>query len=48
MAHLIKQNGNIKGLEIYDLITLISQFADDTMLFLSFDTLTLQSVTETL
>ena len=36
-AHLLRAHIHIKGIEIYDLIALISQFADDTMLFLSFE-----------
>ena len=48
LAHKIKENMNIKGIPVYDLVEILSQFADDAMLYLTFDTLTLQSVVETL
>ena len=41
LAQKIKENSNNKGIEIYDFIDLLSQFADDTNLFLSSDDATL-------
>ena len=37
MEHLIKQNSNIKGINIEGLEFLLSQFANDTGAFLTFD-----------
>ena len=48
LAHQLKQNENIKGIKIHDVIALISQFADDTTLFLSYDLITLNEVVKTL
>ena len=48
MAHKIKNNPDIKGVRLNDTIALISQFADDVTLFLSFDKLTLEAVADTL
>ena len=35
LAHIIKEN--IRGIEVYDFIALLAQFADDTNLFLSYE-----------
>ena len=48
LAHKIKSNPDIKGIQVYGHMNIISQFADDTGLFLSFDVGTLQGVTDTL
>ena len=48
LAHLIENNLNIRGIEICDFIALLSQFADDTMLYLSFDPITLNNIIDTL
>lgn len=45
---LIVNNKNIKGVNIYDMEMLISQFADDTTLYLQFDEKTLNEVVNTL
>ena len=37
LAHLIQQNSSIKGISMYGLESLLSQFADDTGAFLSYD-----------
>ena len=43
MAHKLNNNLQIKEIELYeDLIALLSQFADDTTLFLSYDLASLQ------
>ena len=47
MTHLIKSNPKLVGLEIYDLIALLAQFADDTILFLDFQEATFQAVIDT-
>ena len=44
MARKIKQNSSIKGILIDNIINLISQFADDTALYLEFDINTLNAV----
>ena len=43
MCQLIKNNPNIKGLDLYSITQILSQFADDTAAFLSYDLLTLES-----
>ena len=48
MAHKIKSNSEIQGVQVYDIMALISQFADDTTLFLKYDKITLEAVTKTL
>ena len=48
MSHLIKNHPNIKGIPLEEVMMVISQFADDTTLFLEFDQLTLESVVEVL
>ena len=47
MARKIKQNVNIKGLSIGNTKVLLSQFADDTTLYLSYDALTFKAVFDT-
>ena len=47
LSHKIKENPKIKGVEIYDLSALISQFAYDKNLYLSFDEITLNAVVDT-
>ena len=49
LARRIKSDPNIKGIDMGNNITaLLSQFADDTALFLSYDQLTVANVTKTL
>lgn len=48
LNELIKQNTKIKGIHLDDLNFLLSQFADDTTLFLSYDKETLEQVINTL
>ena len=48
MAHKLRENHDIQGIQIYDIIALLSQFADDTTIFLSFDSITLNAVIQTL
>ena len=48
MAHLIKQNQLIKGVKLGSRTHVISQFADDTMLFLTYDLVTIEETIRTL
>ena len=48
LALLIKHNPNIKGVSINDVIEILSQFADDTSLFLEYDMLTIETTTQIL
>ena len=48
MAHLIKQNINIKGITVYELEQILSQFADDTTVFLDYDQRSLNELCRTL
>ena len=48
MALKIREHPHIRGIEIYEVMAVISQFADDNNLFLSFDKLTIESVVSTL
>ena len=48
MAYKIKENKDIHCIEMYDIMALISQFANDTTLFLTYDTVTLDAVVNTL
>ena len=48
MSYLIHKNVKIKGLNIRDVRQLLSQFVDDTAVFLSFDQLELDAFTETM
>ena len=48
LAQKIRENSHMKEVEIYDIISVISQFADDTNLFLSFKKATLGAVIDTL
>ena len=48
MAYLPRQNKKIKGIPVLDIVNLISQFADDTDLFLIYDFLSLNEVVDTL
>ena len=48
MAHKIRENTSIKGINVYDVIFLLSQFADDTTLYLSYDAITLNAAIATL
>ena len=43
LSHKIKENPYIHGINMYDIVALLSQFADDTTLFLSYDLVTLSS-----
>ena len=47
MARKLKQNDTIKGIDVEGTRCLISQFADDTTLFLSYDQKTLEAVIKT-
>ena len=46
MAHLIKQNSNVKGISIHRLKKVLSQFADDTSMFLNYEQMELESVSQ--
>ena len=48
MAHLIYENSSIKGIQINHIEEIMSQFADDMTLFLSYDQETLSAVYDTL
>ena len=49
MSRKINQNPNIKGIPMGDeILHLLSQFADDTALYLQYDKLTIESVIATL
>ena len=48
LARKLKENTNIKGITMKDAKILLSQFADDTTLYLSYDDLTFQSVMQVL
>ena len=49
LARKLKQNSSIKGIEMENGVThLLSQFADDTALYLSYDKITLESTITTL
>ena len=48
IMHLIKQNSNIKGIALYGLEHILSQFADDTAAYLSYDRETLEAFVNTL
>ena len=45
MALLIKHNNNINGLMVNEVLTILSQFADDTVMYLNYDPLTIETVT---
>ena len=48
MSHKIKENPNIQGIQIGEVEHLISQFADDTTIFIGFSQLSLNGVIEVL
>ena len=48
MAHKIKEHPNIEGITIGQVTHVISQFADDTMLFLKYDRISLNATLEVL
>lgn len=48
LHNLITENENIQGITLYDLKVLISQFADDTTLYLGFDANSINEVIKTL
>ena len=48
LAPKIRENTDIKGINMYDVMALLSQFADDTTLFLSFDSVTLNAAIQML
>ena len=48
MARQLQKNVNIKGVNVHGIKCLISQFADDTTLYLNFDKNTLENVLSTL
>ena len=48
MAHMIKQNPLIKGVQLGSKTHVISQFADDTTLFLTYDLITVNETVKTL
>ena len=47
MAQKLREIFDIKGITVYDITTLLAQFADDTTLFLSYDTISLNAVIDT-
>ena len=48
MAHRLQMNNEIRGVWIYDVYFLLSQFADDTALFLEYDEVVLNAVLDEL
>ena len=48
LAHKLMENKKIKGVTIADVHMLLAQFADDTILFLTYDAETLNSVVDVL
>ena len=48
MSLLIKNNFEIQGITIAEVISILSQFADDTSLFLTYDRITIDATVETL
>ena len=48
MAHLLINNTNIKGIDMYGITNLLSQFADDTGAYLNFDPITINTFGEVL
>ena len=48
MAHLLYDNANIQGLDVNGIKQLLSQFVDDTAVFLKFEPLEIQAFTEVL
>lgn len=48
MAHSVRQNKNIKGIRMNDIINVISQVADDTALFLLFDKASSEAAVKTM
>ena len=48
MARKLKENQNIKGIKMRDTVQLLSQFADDTTLYLTHEPVTFQNVIQTL
>ena len=48
MAHLILDNQNIRGLDLYGIKRILTQFADDTAAFLSYEKLTLDTFIDVL
>ena len=48
LAHQIQQNPDIQGVEIKNVKLLMAQFADDTVLFVNFDSIELNAVIDTL
>ena len=48
MAHLLKANTNIKGISVNNVTKLLSQFADDTSIFTSYDQLSIENICNTL
>ena len=48
MALLLKHNPNIEGITVNEVMCILSQFADDTVMYLKFDPLTINAVTDVL
>ena len=48
MAHLIKENSSIKGISMYGLENILSQFADDTSAYLKYEKETLEEFGKTM
>ena len=48
LNHLVKSNGDIKGIPIDSLKIVLSQFTDDTTVFLKFEQITLEAFSNTL
>ena len=48
MSHLIQENSNIKGISIYNIKNILSQFADDTAIYTKYDKLSVENICKTL
>ena len=48
MAHLIRENDKIRGLDVHGVRSILSQFADDTAAFLNFDKISVSEFSDTM
>ena len=48
MAHLLKQNTNVKGISVHEVLNILTQFADDTAIYTKYDQLSVEAICETL